>query len=100
MDVIRKVPEVVVSERMSHGEKVKDPKEKKKVPGWSIEEMKERPDMAVEENTDKIKRWRSLNESEIDYAGRIWLKEWKRKSWTSTKSKRVRRSKKYKIRKW
>ena len=24
------------------------------------------------------------------YAGRIWLKEWKRKSWTSTKSKRAR----------
>ena len=24
------------------------------------------------------------------YAGRIWLKEWKRKSWTSTKLKRAR----------
>ena len=33
---------------MSQDEKGKDTKEKKKVPGWSIEEMKERPYIAVE----------------------------------------------------
>ena len=55
-----------VTERMSQGEKVKHPKEKKKVPGWSIEEMKERPDIAVEEDTEEIKRWRSPNQSEMD----------------------------------
>ena len=27
---------------------MKNPKEKKKVPGWSIEEMKERPNIAAE----------------------------------------------------
>ena len=39
---------------------------KKKVPGWSIEEMKERPNIAVEEDTVEMKRWRSLNQSEMD----------------------------------
>ena len=28
--------------------------------------MKERPDIAVEENTEEMKRWRSLNQSEMD----------------------------------
>ena len=62
----KKVTELVVNERMSQGEKGKDTKEKKKVPGWSIEEMKERPNIAVEEDTEEMKRWRSLNQSEMD----------------------------------
>ena len=32
----------------------------------SIEEVKERPDLTVEEDTDEMKRWRSPNQSEID----------------------------------
>ena len=28
----------------------------------------------------------------MDNAGRIWLKEWKRKSWTSTRSKKAKES--------
>ena len=48
LDVIQKVPELVVNERMSQGERVKNPKVKKKVKGWSIGEMKERPNIAVE----------------------------------------------------
>ena len=71
---------------MSQGETGKETKEKKKVPGRSIEEMKERPNIAVEEDTEEMKRWRVR----WIYAGRIWRKEWKRKSWTSTKSKRAR----------
>ena len=51
---------------MSQGKRVKHPKEKKNVPGWSIEEMRERPNIAVEENTEEMKRWRSLNQSEMD----------------------------------
>ena len=62
----KKVPELVVNERMSQGEKEKDTKEKKKMPGRSIEEMKERPNIAVEEDTEEMKRWRSLNQSEMD----------------------------------
>ena len=56
-EVVQKVPELVVNERISQSERVKNPKEKKKVTGWSIEEVKERPDIAVEEDTDVMKRW-------------------------------------------
>ena len=35
LDVIQKVPELVVNERMSQGERVKNQSVKKKVPGWS-----------------------------------------------------------------
>ena len=65
-DVMQKVPELVVNKRMSQGKNVKDTKEKKNVPGWSIEEMKERPNIAVEEDTEEMKRWRSPNQSEMD----------------------------------
>ena len=42
LEVMQKVSEPVVHERMSQGKGVKGRKEKKKkkVPGWSIEEMK------------------------------------------------------------
>ena len=66
LDVMQKVPELVVNKRMSQGEKGRDTKEKKKVPGWSTEEMKERPNIAVEEDTEEMKRWRSPNQSEVD----------------------------------
>ena len=102
---------------MSLGEKVKNSKEKKKGPGWSIEEMKERPDLVVEENTDEMNRWRSLNQSEI---GLCWkrlaermeeevldkykVEESKKGAFNGRGNplewKRVRRSKKYRIRKW
>ena len=38
----KKVPELVVHEQMSQGEKPKGTKEKKNVKGWSIEEMKDK----------------------------------------------------------
>ena len=40
LDVIQRILGLVVTERMSLGDKVKTQKEKKKVPGWSIKEMK------------------------------------------------------------
>ena len=49
-----------------HKTKGEDPKEKKNVQGWSIEEMKERPNIAVEEDTEEMKRWRSLSQSDMD----------------------------------
>ena len=61
LDVMQKVLELVVTERMSQGGKVKNPEEKKKVTGWSIEEMKDMPDMAVEQDADEMKRWRNVN---------------------------------------
>ena len=37
-----------------------------KVPGWSIEEMKEKPHIAVEEDTEEMRKWRGLSHSEMD----------------------------------
>ena len=62
----KKVPELVVNERMPQGKRVKSPKEKKKVPGWSIEEMKVKPNIAVEEDTEEIRKWRGRSQSEMD----------------------------------
>ena len=42
LEVTQKVPEPVVHERMSQGKGVKGLKQKKKLPGWSIEEMREK----------------------------------------------------------
>ena len=51
---------------MTRGERVNSPKEKKQVPGWSIEEMKEKPIIAVEEDTEEMRKWRGLSQSEMD----------------------------------
>ena len=56
LDFMQKVLGLVVNKRMSQGKKEKDAKEKKKVPGWSIEEMNERPNIAMKEDTEEIKR--------------------------------------------
>ena len=76
-DVIQKVLALLVDERMFHGQKVKNIQAKKKVPGWSIEEMKDMTNFA-EEDAEDLNRWRSLNQSEMDYAGRSWRREWRR----------------------
>ena len=52
LDAMQKVPELVVNGGILQGKRVKNTKEKKKVPGRSIEEMKERPSIAVEEDTE------------------------------------------------
>ena len=116
-DVMQKVPELVVNKRMSQGKNGKDTKEKKNVPGWSIEEMKERPNIAVEEDTEEMKRWRSPNQSEMDpcwknlderveeeVLDKYKVEESKRGAFKGRGNplgwKRVRRNKRYKIRKW
>ena len=48
LEVMQKAPMLVVQERMSQGEGVKGLKEKKKVTGWSTEEMKEKPNISLE----------------------------------------------------
>ena len=63
---MQKVPDLVVNERMSQGTRVTNPKDEEKVPGWSTEEMKEKPNFAVEEDTEEMNKWRELNQSEID----------------------------------
>ena len=55
LDVTQKVLELVVHERMSRGKMMKYTKEKKKVSGWSIEKMKEKPNIAVVEDTEEMR---------------------------------------------
>ena len=54
LEVVRTVLERVVHERIAQGKGVKGFKEKKNVSGWSIEEMKETPNVAVEEDTEEM----------------------------------------------
>ena len=53
-------------ERMSQGTGVNGFKEKKKVSGWSMEGMKEKPNIAVAEDTEEMKKMRGLSQSEMD----------------------------------
>ena len=102
---------------MSQCERVKYPKVKKQVPGWSIEEMKGRTNFAEEEDTDEMKRWRSLNQSEMDLCWKNLaekmeeevLDKYKVEESNGGASKgrgnplewrRVRKNERYKIRKW
>ena len=66
LEVMQKVPELVVHERMSQGRGVKGRKEMKKVPGWSFEEMKDKPNIAVVVDTEKMRKWRGSSQSEMD----------------------------------
>ena len=58
LDVVQNVPELFVHEGVSQGIGVKEIKEKKKVSGWSLEEMKEKPNIDVEEDTEEMRKWR------------------------------------------
>ena len=79
--------------------------------------MKERPNIAVEEDTEEMKRWRSLNQSETDLCWKTLaermeedvLDKYKveksergtfKGRGTPLEWRRVRRNKRYKIRKW
>ena len=46
--------------------RLKKNKRKEESARMVLEEMKERPDLTVVEGADEMKRWRSLNPSEID----------------------------------
>ena len=61
-----KVLELVVNERTSQGKRVESPKDKTKVPGRSVEEMKEKPNITVEDDTEEMRKWRGLSQSEMD----------------------------------
>ena len=38
----------------------------KKVSGWSIEKIKEKPNIAVVEDTEEMRKWKGLSQSEMD----------------------------------
>ena len=54
LEVMQMVRELVVHERVTQGKGVKGFKEKKKVIGWSTEEMKNKPNIAVEEDAEEM----------------------------------------------
>ena len=55
--VMRQAPELVVYERMSPGEGVRGPKEKKKS---LLKKMKEKPDAEKVEDAEELRKWRCL----------------------------------------
>ena len=58
---------------MSQGIGVKGFKENKKVSGLSMEEMKEKPNIAVEVDTEEMRKWRGLSQSEMDLCWKNWV---------------------------
>ena len=60
-DEKQKLKEILEQRRMEGS-----PKEKKKVPRRFTEEIKEKPKFAVEQDTEEMKNWRELNQSDID----------------------------------
>ena len=65
-ELLQKALEVLVHERMSQGEGLQVEKEKKKVKGWSTEEMKEKPSSSLEEDTEELKKWRGMSQEEME----------------------------------
>ena len=57
---------------MSQGKKVKGTKEKKKVKGWSTEEIKDKASSSLVEDTEAMRTWRSLNQEEMDQRWKNW----------------------------
>ena len=117
LEVVRKVPELVVHERMSQCKGVKGFKEKRKVSGWSMEEMRETANIALEIDTEEMRKWRGLSQSEMDQclknlAGRMEeevmgkdkVEESKKEAFRGRGAplewRRVRENEKDRIRKW
>ena len=102
--------------RMSQGEKVRGTKEKKKVKGWSTQEMKEKANSSLEQDTEDMIKWRGMSQEEME---QCWKKlaermeeevldkykvedskrEADRGRGAPLEWRRVRRSQKYKMRK-
>ena len=64
-EVTQKVPELAVHEPMSQGKKATVIEEKKKVKGWSTEEIK-KPKRGQEKDTEEMIEWRSMSQEEMD----------------------------------
>ena len=66
VEVMQKVPEPLATVRLSQGERVKNPKEKKKVPGWFTEEMKDKANSLLEVDTGEMIKWRGMSQEGMD----------------------------------
>ena len=54
--------------------------------------MKDKPNSAVEEDTEEMRKWRSLGQGEINgpVLEKFWRRKWKNKSWTCARSKKAK----------
>ena len=86
VEVLQKVPELVVHERMSQGKGVKGRNEKKNVLGWSMEEMKEKTNVALVEDTEEMRKWSVFSQSEMD----LCWKNVEEEVWTSIRQKKAK----------
>ena len=85
LEVMQKVLELVVHESLAQGTGAKGFKEKKIVPGWSVEEMRETPNIAVVGDTEEMRKWRGLSQSEMDQCWKNLAERLdEEESWTST----------------
>ena len=64
-EVMQKVRELVVHERLSQAEEVRGTKEKKKVKGWSNEEVKDKPNSLLKEDTEGMRKWRGGSKARV-----------------------------------
>ena len=97
------------------GKGVKCAKEKKKVKGWSTEEMKGKPSSSLEEDTEEMIKWRGMSQGVMDQCwknlaermeeevlDKYKVEDSKREAFTGRSAllewRRERRSKKYRIR--
>ena len=91
--------------------------QKKKMKGWSTEEMKDKANILVEEDTEEIRKWKGASQEQMDecwknLAGKIQgevvgkrtVEDSKREAFKGRGAplewRRVRRSKKYRIKTW
>ena len=63
--------------------------------------MKEKPNIAVVEDTEEVRKWRGLSQSRNGTcAGRICLEEWKRKSWKIQGRRKQKRPSEVEVPSW
>ena len=71
LEVMQEVPEVVVHERATKDQEVIRTQEKKRVKGWSTEEMKDKVNSLVEIDTEEMIKRRGLSQEEVNQCWKI-----------------------------
>ena len=60
---------------------------KKKVKGWSTEEMKDKVNSRVEIDTEEKLKWKALTQKEINQCWKKLVEKWRLKFWTDARSR-------------
>ena len=112
VEALQKVPELIAQNRMSQSQKIQGSEGKKNLRGWSMEEMKDKPSSSLVEDTEEMIGWRAMSQVDVDecwkkIAGKMKEDILNKYKVEDTKDRGaplewtlVRRSKKYRIRKW